>query len=364
MGEEAADVVQYLAQQTQLLASLHWLSSLQVLASIPLTQTVFVQDVADISGVPYQQLLRLIRTTATAGFLHEPQPGLVEHTTLSAQFVKKPFLSDAVAFLSDTALPAALQMGTATRLRNSLVNPKQSLYHPSNQSNLSLCAKSDRNPKSKRQVAAYHRLRQNTFDGSVTEVLSRLDWINLGDATVVQVGARSITTARALIAQQPSLRFIVQMADKDGPDLAKQLDPQINIHFRARGECQLIETAQVYVLYLPGASLYNSREVVLAEIAAEMRIHFGVLRINPQARLLLVAELLPDPGKTENKIEAAARSHDLFLMQLANGGLLDMAQLQELVWNVGDERGSLSIINQVYSHQGPTVVLQVRIKDI
>jgi hypothetical protein len=174
-------------EQTQLLASLHWLSSLQVLACIPLAQTVAVQDVADVSGVPFQQLLRLIRTTATTGFLHEPQPGLVKHTPLSAQFVKKPFLTDAVTFLSNTALPAALQMGKATRLQTQLANTKQTACNLVTQPKVSLGAECKRHPELKRQVAAYQRLRQNAFDDSVTEILSSLDWTNLGDATVVQV---------------------------------------------------------------------------------------------------------------------------------------------------------------------------------
>jgi hypothetical protein len=158
-----------------------------VLASISPAQTVAIQEVADVSGVPFQQLLRVIRTTATAGFLHEPQPGYVNHTTLSAQFVKKPFLTDAVAFLSDTALPAALQMDMATGSRSPLANTRQSASSLATQSHLSLGARCEGHPKLKRQVAAYHRLRQKAFDDSVTEVLSRLDWTTLGDATVVQV---------------------------------------------------------------------------------------------------------------------------------------------------------------------------------
>ncbi|KAH8711851.1 hypothetical protein GQ44DRAFT_742827 [Phaeosphaeriaceae sp. PMI808] len=353
MSEEAAYVVQHLAQQTQLLASLHWLSSLQVLASIPLSQTVPVQDVADVSGVPYQH---------NSGFLDEPQPGLVRHTALSAQFVKKPFLTDAVAFLSDTALPAALQMVSTTRQRGQLPNNRQHNFDLDTQSDLSLGAKCKQYPKFKRQVAAYDRLRQNAFDDSVTEILSRLDWTSLGDATVVQVGARSTTTARTLLAQHPGLHFIIQMVEKDGPELWKQLDSRINVQFRARREAQRLKAAQVFILYLAGASFCSSREDVLAEIIAEMRIHFGVLRANSEARLLLVAELLPDPNKAESQVEAAARSHDLFLMQLANGGLLDMAQLQELLLNVDGEGGNFVVVNQVYSRQGPTVVLQVKIE--
>jgi hypothetical protein len=158
-----------------------------VLASIPLTQAVPIQDVADVSGVPCQQLLRLIRMTATAGILEEPQAGLVKHTTLSAQFVKKPFLTDALAFLNDTAIPTALQMVRSTRHGIQTINTKQIGVSIDAQRNLSLSENCERHPKLRRQVGAYHRMRQTALDDSVTEILCRLDWTSLGDATVVQV---------------------------------------------------------------------------------------------------------------------------------------------------------------------------------
>jgi hypothetical protein len=177
------------------------------------------------------------------------------------------------------------------------------------------------------------------------------------------VGARSTTTARALLAQHAGLGFIVQMTDRDGPNMVQQVDPRISVQYRARGESQFVKTAQVFVLYLPGASLHSSRDDVLAEMAGEMKVHFELLRVHSYAKLLLVAELLPGPDKAESKVEAAARSHDLFLMQLSNGGLLEMAELQELVSSVGDDTGRLVVVNQVCSRQGATVLLQVRIEE-
>ena len=158
-----------------------------MLACIPQQQSVPIQDVADISGVPIDQLIRSIRVATTAGFLREPLPGYVEHTPLSKQFIRKPFLSDAVAFLCDTALPAAMQMGKATRLQLQSPNIRQSAYNLVSQTSMTLGAECEQQPKLKRQVAAYERLRSQSVDDGATEVLSSLDWTSLGDATVVQV---------------------------------------------------------------------------------------------------------------------------------------------------------------------------------
>lgn len=171
-----------LIAQAQLLASLKSLSTLHVFASIPLERVAVVQDVADVLGLPYDHLLRLIRFVATSGFLREPEPGFVEHTALSAQFVKKPFLLDAVKFLSDTALPAALQTA------------RQMVTLPKGTSG----AEHEHDQKWRRQVKAYSRLRRSALDDSVTDILSTLQWTNLGDAKVVQVTTPSCLQANTM----------------------------------------------------------------------------------------------------------------------------------------------------------------------
>lgn len=158
-----------------------------MLACIPQQQSVPIQDVAEISGVPIDQLIRSIRMATTAGFLRESVPGYVEHTPLSIQFVQKPYLSDAVSFLCDVALPAAMQMGKVTRLQLQSPNIKQCAYSLVSQTSMTLGADCERQPKLRRQVEAYDRLRSQSAENGATEVLSSLDWSALGEATVVQV---------------------------------------------------------------------------------------------------------------------------------------------------------------------------------
>ena len=88
-----------------------------------------IKDVADLSGVPEAQLARIIRLTATAGFLNEPQPTLVAHSTLSAPFVTNPSYLDAAMFLAESAAPAALEMAATTQRFGESNRPNESAYN-------------------------------------------------------------------------------------------------------------------------------------------------------------------------------------------------------------------------------------------
>ncbi|KAI0861674.1 hypothetical protein F4860DRAFT_513825 [Xylaria cubensis] len=106
--QDPADFLRDLATQNQVLACLRWLGDFQVLAFIPLGDSVAVRDIADLSGTPETHLTRVIHMMSTVGFLHQPGPGYVAHITLSIPFVTNPSLLDASLFLSETAAPAAL----------------------------------------------------------------------------------------------------------------------------------------------------------------------------------------------------------------------------------------------------------------
>lgn len=94
--------------KTQLLACLKWLGEFQVLACIPLHDKIPAHELADLVGVPERQLSRVVRMTATAGFLCEPQPGYISHSPLSAPFITDLSYLDATMFLAGTVAPAAL----------------------------------------------------------------------------------------------------------------------------------------------------------------------------------------------------------------------------------------------------------------
>lgn len=173
--------------QNQLLACLHWLGEFQVLACIPLSGSVPFKDVADLAGVPSTQLSRVVRMTATAGFLHEPQPGHVAHSALSAPFVTKPSFLDAAMFLSEIAAPTALQMAFATQRFGHSQRPDESAYNVAFGTEVAFASVCEQRTKLQRQWPAFLRHGTGDVDACVTDILTRLDWRSLGNASVVEV---------------------------------------------------------------------------------------------------------------------------------------------------------------------------------
>jgi hypothetical protein len=174
--------------QAQLLACLQWLAEFQILAYVPLTQRVAYAGVAELTGVPAAQIRRIVRTTATAGFLCEPQPEYIAHTPLSAQFVKRPSFLDALMFIAETVVPTGLCMAEASRRGGHSQHPYASPYQIAMNSSSSLAAACEKDAKLQRRVNAFQRLAANSKANALTHILRSLDWEGLGRATVVEVG--------------------------------------------------------------------------------------------------------------------------------------------------------------------------------
>lgn len=132
------------------------------------------------------QLSRAIRLLATVGFLQEQRPGSVEHTPLSAQFITSQSLLDASVFMAESAVPAALQMPVVTQRFGATL-----------QGHAEVAAMSSMRPfqsalqersKLRRQWAAYLRHAAGLHqEEEVLDVISRLNWSNLGSACIVEV---------------------------------------------------------------------------------------------------------------------------------------------------------------------------------
>ena len=160
-----------------------------MLACIPLSGSISVEEIADLAGVLEARLSRVIRMTATAGFLYEPQPGHVTHTPLSAPFVTKLDFLDAALFLAETAAPAAFNMVAATQHHED--QSAYSFAFPLSHDFATACAE---RPKLQRQWSAYRRYVGDIDDG-VTELLGRLKWHSLGNTCIVDVSIGLLATS-------------------------------------------------------------------------------------------------------------------------------------------------------------------------
>lgn len=162
-----------------------------MLAYIRLNSSVPIKDVADLAGVPETQLCRVVRMTATAGFLHEPQPGHVAHTALSEPFVTKLSFLDAAMFLAETAAPVALQMAAATQRHGYPDGPSESAYALVFKTSQTFQVRCEQRSKLQRQWSAYLRCVEEMGDNAI-ELLGQLDWQSLGNACIVDVSFRRL----------------------------------------------------------------------------------------------------------------------------------------------------------------------------
>ncbi len=70
--------------------------------------------------------------------------------------------------------------------------------------------------------------------------------------------------------------------------------------------------------------------------------------------------LLPDPGSVDAAVEAAARTRDLVLLQLANERDFEVRELVDLVQGVGDASGRLAVVSRARGPDNSVVALGVK----
>lgn len=152
-----------------------------------------MKDIAELADVPEMTLSRVVRMIATAGFLAEPQPGRIAHTTLSAPFVTKLSYLDAAMFLAETAAPIALKMGEATRRFPHSKLPNESAYGIAFNTSQPFQAICRQRTKTQRQWCAYLQCAEDPAD-SMTEILGRLDWRTVRKAYMIDVRILVLST--------------------------------------------------------------------------------------------------------------------------------------------------------------------------
>lgn len=122
---------------------------------------------------------------------------------------------------------------------------------------------------------------------------------------------------------------------------------------------QCVHHAAVYILHLSSLLPRVPARSVPDRIIAELRAHIGVLR-SSSAMLVLIAQVLPEPGTVDRDIEAVARLRDLSFLQLANEHEIEMLELVNLVNSVKDGLGQLVLTNRHRGRSPVTVALEIR----
>ncbi|KAK4609952.1 Dothistromin biosynthesis regulatory protein aflJ [Fulvia fulva] len=244
--------------------------------------------------------------TMAAGFLQELKQGYVAHSALPAPFVKQPLLLDAAMFLSETLAPSALHMSLATKRYRRAQQTDQSAFNVAFNTKSSFTDSLGQHSRLKCQWPSFSRYAIADDDAGIEEILTKLDWLSLGEATVVDVGANTTSLASALTSKFPSLRVVVQYEDQAQANALSRTSSAIQLRnglsttpfessskliesaakaierletqHRAPGSSQCVTNAAVYVVRLGTASPFTPWHVLKAQATAELNAHAEVLR--------------------------------------------------------------------------------------
>ncbi|KAJ5215000.1 hypothetical protein N7468_010679 [Penicillium chermesinum] len=342
------EVVQNTAKKVHVLAGIRWLSSLHVLIYLPLRGTIAVKNLAELAGVHEKELVRVVRLTATCGFLQETEPGKVSHTLLSNQFISQCRFKDTSIFLAESGIPRALWRSPMER---------DSTRPCEGEHTLSKACRMG--PAMWRQWAAFLQCTEH-FDHRVTEFLTRLDWTSVGDCCIVE-------NARVLSDLYPALQIIVQVeaissdpgrpqAPQAGIASFETYNPQITIQNRPLGTPQPVTDAAAYILHLPPTACGSARSIVMMELHA----YCTVLSRNRGGMLIATARMLPPPGTVDQEIEALARTRDLTCWQLGLDRDPEVSEVVDLVGSVGDAHGRLVVVDQPRTRDNVPVALAIK----
>ncbi|KAH7418870.1 hypothetical protein BKA64DRAFT_691278 [Cadophora sp. MPI-SDFR-AT-0126] len=383
------EFLKQLATQGEILACIRWFGEFQILACIPLGRSALITDVAELSSVPEGLLSRIVRLTATVGFLSEPQPGHVAHTSLSGSFVSDPSFLDAGMFLAESAMPAALKMATATQKFAGSDSPTETAWNIHAALDQPFHVVRGEKPKLNRQHSSYLRHAAGVHtDEEVVALLSKLNWSRLWNPSMVEVGAQSMKLAQCLANLHPGLKIVVQikktpsstasstaiatlLTDRHLLGLANgdaettppattttttTVSGRITVMTYTVDAPQSVANAAVYILHLP-----PSRNLLQAQIKEYME----VLRASSGVMILLTFRLLPEPGTRsadgcDPDTESVARGRDLSMLQLANESEMEMAEVLDVVDLARDGLGKLLVTDRVRSRKGLVVALVVK----
>nr|POE78414.1 trypacidin cluster transcriptional coactivator tpcd [Quercus suber] len=340
----------------QLLGCLNWLQEFHILACIPNHENSSFEDVAELANVPRVDLAKVVRLTATAGILKEPEPGYVAHSALSAQLLQRPSLLEVVSLLTKDIVPAILDMPEASRRRVSTCSGKTD----DDRSKPTWLERSETDPRFKRRLAALHRWQSNlALHGVATAILS-LDWAKLGRNTlVVEVNAQNTALAKALLDHHPDLQVISQL------QLAQRREAssgKLNVQMRQLGTSQPVRSAAVYILRLSPPSPAIETHILRSQIVTELRIHFNLLLNNPTTILLVVISLPQDSSQVDADIHAFAQTQDLWQFQMTNERTLDTAELVSLIHSTQDAKHHLVISRRLSGRRDHDAVFQVHVR--
>ncbi|KAF1953742.1 hypothetical protein CC80DRAFT_595636 [Byssothecium circinans] len=347
-----------LVRNIQIVACLRWLCEFNILPCIPQQQPVSYEDLSQLALVPEGHLRRVCRMLISAEFLEETASTHVGHTALSYAFVNSFALSDGLAFLTETIVPASLKMVEASK---SFDKADRSPYSAAFGTSTSFTDQALPHGRLSRQFDHFMRCIANDTGNGLLSILRRLNINGDKEALVVDVSCTSLTIVRTLAVLHPRLSFVAQFVKElpptDGKALPEALAPRIQCLRQSNPEKQPIRNASTYILFLQ--SIDTNDAAVSRQVLNCIKAHADILRCNSDAKLVILAATSPAAEVDWHKHVA-----HMCRFQLAHGVPLDRLELCGILDEALRNIPGLCLAGMTVSENGDFCIYEIASKGL
>lgn len=171
------------------MSSLRWIYHFKIAEAVPLDRAIPFAEIAKEKGVDEDLLKRIMRHAMTNRIFHEPESGLVAHTSVSALLVRSRSLNDWVGYTSEETYPASTRLVEAHEKYGNSEKPNESAYSIAFDTDEPMFVHLTRFPDRERRFANTMIEMTSTEGYGVHHLVNGYNWESIGKGTVVDVSS-------------------------------------------------------------------------------------------------------------------------------------------------------------------------------
>jgi 6-hydroxytryprostatin B O-methyltransferase len=172
------------------MSSLRWLYHFKIAEAVPLDRAVSFAEVAKQAGVDENMLKRVLRYAMTNRIFHEPEPGMVAHTSVSALLARSKSLNDWVGYTCEETYPASAKLVEAHEKYGTSQKPNEAAYNIAFNTDEPMFVHLNKFPERERRFANTMVEMTSTDGYGIQHLVEGYKWEDIGNATVVDVSQR------------------------------------------------------------------------------------------------------------------------------------------------------------------------------
>ena len=284
--------------------ALQYIVHFDLASAVPPDRAVPFSKIAAQAELDEAQCKRILRFAMTQGFFHEPEMGLVAHTS-SSVLLRDPITRDTLRYITEDSGPASLRLVENVEKYGASEEMNETAWNLAHGTDLPQFQFFEKHPKRGRRFWQAMRYMGRTEGFNIKHLVSGFDWSQLSEgSTVVDVGGSLGHASIAIAVATKKPKCVVQDLPKiiegaNTEEVPEEVKGRIDFMTHAFFSPQPIKGADVYLLRF---IMHNYSDKYASKILKNI-----VPAMGKSSRLIIMDGVMPAPGSVPKAEERSVR---------------------------------------------------------